>query len=136
MNKFIRRCGLLAALVATLTGPAAALAQTEFQIALRKKYNFKTVVCATCHPAGKEKTERNEFGTLFAKEFTGKNVSKRLADVKDLDVEDPARVKVKNEVTKQFLEALQKIESLPGPGGEKWSELLKAGKLEGVKLRE
>ena len=130
------RLALVCSLIAIMVLPSAALAQTEFQIALRKKYNFKTVTCAACHPNIKDKTERNEFGTLLAKELKGKDVTKRLEDVKEKDVEDPARIKVKEEVTKEFLDALPKVETQKSKSGETFGELLKAGKLEGVKLRD
>ena len=130
-------CGLVATLGLTAGGmPAAALAQTEFQLALRKKYNFKTVTCAACHPNIKDKTERNEFGTLLAKELKAKNVTKRLDEVKDLDLDNVIRMKVREEVTKEFLEALPKVEMQKSAGGETFGDLLKAGKLEGVKLRD
>ncbi len=124
------------------------LAQTEFQKALKKKYDFRTVSCFTCHSKKTELAEeqqeafaenpkafRNAFGKEFAKLLEGKEVTKRLADVKKLSADDPEKKKVIDEVNKEFLDALKKVETLESPSGETYGELLKSAKLEGVKPR-
>ena len=124
------------------------LAQTEFKKALQKKYDYKTVSCFTCHMRKKEisddqqdafkenaKSFRNEFGKGFEKHLKGKDVTKRLADVKGLATDDPDRKKVQEEVTKVFLEALKKIEAEKSPSGATYGELLKNAELDGVKAK-
>jgi len=127
-------CGL----VATEIGLSTAQAQIEFRLALEKKYDKNiTVTCNACHVALKPKTVRNEtFGKELEKALAGKMVSKRLEDVKKLPIEDPAKVKVKEEVTAEFLEALKKVEALKAPAGATYGELIKQGKLDGVKLKD
>jgi hypothetical protein len=122
----------------TLSGLfSGARAQTEFKAALEKKYDRKiTVTCNACHVQGEEKTTRNDFGKLFAKALEGKNVTKRLAEIKDLDADDAKRVKVKDEVSKEFLEALKKVEEMKSKDGATYADLIKTGKQEGIKLKE
>ena len=94
-------CSVVALASLALTGSIEdAGAQTEFKSALERKYDRKiTVSCNACHVLGEEKTARNDFGKLLVKQLDGKNVTKRLDGVKDLDLEDSVRVKVKEEVT-------------------------------------
>jgi cytochrome c553 len=130
-------CGLLGVYGLTIAGnPGTAQAQTEFKTALQKKYDYKLVSCNTCHVSGEEKTVRNDFGKLFAKELEGKKVTERLEAVKDLESDDAKRVKVKEETTEEFLAALKKIEDMKSANGKTYGELLKAGEIEGVKLKE
>ena len=136
-------CGLV-----VISQASPAFAQTEFKKALQKKYDFKTVSCFTCHLRKKEvsddqqaafkenaKAFRNEFGKAFEKHLKGKDVTKRLADVKELATDDPQRKKVREEVTKEFLEALKKLESEKSSSGETYGELLKNAELDGVKAK-
>ena len=47
----------------SMLGPSGdAQAQTEFKVALAKKYAGMTVSCNTCHVSGEEKKVRNDFG--------------------------------------------------------------------------
>jgi hypothetical protein len=123
-------------------------AQTEFQKSLKKKYDFKTVSCYTCHSKKSEVDEeqheafaknskafRNVFGNELAKLLKGKEVTPRLADVKKLKSDDPEKQKVIEEVNKEFLDALKKVETLESPSGETYGELLKTATLPGVKPR-
>lgn len=129
--------GVVALCVAVLLGNTReAQAQTEFKVALQKKYDGMTVSCNTCHVNGEEKKVRNDFGKLFAKELEGKKVTEKLAAVKNLESDDPARVKAREEATADFLVALKKVEGQTGPGGKTYAELLKAGKIDGVKPKE
>jgi hypothetical protein len=124
------------------------LAQTEFKKTLQKKYDFRTVSCYTCHSrkaevpedqqaAFKENAKKfhNAFGKEFVKLLKGKEATKRLADVKKLASDDPEKTKVKDEVNKEFLEALKKVETMESTTGETYGELLKTATLKGVKPR-
>lgn len=44
--------------------------------------------------------------------------------------------KVNEEISKEFLQALEKFETMKSPSGDPWGELFKAGKIEGVKIRK
>ena len=116
------------------------LAQTEFRKAIQAKYNFRTVSCFTCHARVEAGTEnpkqfRNDFGKLFDAHLKDKNVTQRLNDVKSLSSSDPKKKEVQEEVTKDFMDALEKIEKQSHPEGGNWGDALKAGKVEGTKLR-
>lgn len=124
----------------------ATLAHAPFKKALQTKYNLKSVSCFTCHSrkadvAAKDleafsknsKSFRNSFGKQLSKLLEGKNTTKRLTDVKKLEFKDPKKRKATEEVTKDFLEALKKIEPVKSPSGATYGELLKKGKLDGVK---
>ena len=133
-------------ILAAQTPPS--LAQTEFKKTLQKKYDFKTVSCYTCHSRKREVPEEqheafaknskkfhNTFGKEFVKLLKGKEITKRLTDVKKLASDDPEKKKVVDEANKEFLEALKKVETLESPSGETYGELLKAATLSGVKPR-
>ena len=124
----------------------AGIAQTPFKKALQSKYGFTSVSCYTCHSRKSEvpadqlaafkkngKAFRNSFGKEFDKHLKGKNVTKRLADVKGLDSDDPKKVKVVDEVTKEFLDALTKVEVAKSSSDLTYGELLKKAMLDGVK---
>ena len=116
------------------------LAQTEFRKALQAKYNFRTVSCFTCHARVQPGTEnpkqfRNDFGKLFDSHLKDKNVTERLNEVKSLSSTDEKKKQVQEAVTKDFMDALEKIEGQDHPDGGTWGEALKAGKIEGTKLR-
>ena len=124
----------------------ATLAHAPFKKALQAKYDLKSVSCYTCHSrkadiaaedldafAENTKAFRNPFGRELSKLLDGKDTTKRLTDVKKLESDDPKKLKVIDEVTTEFLEALKKIESVKSPSGTTYGELLKQGTLDGVK---
>lgn len=125
---------IIALCVVVLVG-GTAIAQTLFKKALQDKYEFKSVSCNTCHVQGEKKDKRNEFGQLFADELKEKNVTQRINDAKDSE-DDAVKDKVYDEVTKEFLAALKKIEAKKIDNGKTYAELLKTGEVEGVKLPE
>ena len=131
-------------ILAAQTPPS--LAQTAFKKTLQKKYDFKTVSCYACHSKKSEVPEEqhedfkknskafhNVFGKEFVKLLKGKEVTKRLLDVKKLPSDDPEKKKVIDEVNKEFLESLKTVEALEAPSGETYGELLKTATLSGVK---
>ncbi|MCG8586552.1 MAG: hypothetical protein MI757_17755 [Pirellulales bacterium] len=143
----MKRAITMACCLAIVAAPMTpAMAQSAFSKALKKKYNLRSASCYTCHmrssevPEGeKEKFEenkkafRNAFGKAFDTHFAGKNITKRLADVKELESDDPKKVKVTEEVTAEFLEALTKVEKEKSADGKTYGELLKTATLKGVK---
>ena len=135
-------CSLFLLLAQVPSAPA----QSEFKKALQAKYDFKSVSCYACHMRKSEvgadqeaafeengKAFRNAFGKAFDKHLQGKEVTKRLAAVKELDSDDPKKLKVKEEVTQDFLEALTIVETEKSPSGPTYGELLKQAMLDGVK---
>ena len=132
------------AIVAAPVTPA--LAQSPFGKILKTKYNLKSASCYTCHMRSSEISEdqqaaykknkkafRNAFGKALGSHLKGKDVTKRLAAVKKLESDDPKKVKVVDEVKVEFLEALAKVEAEKSADGKTYGELLKTGKLSGVK---
>ena len=122
MKKSVSRLCLLLIVIGQAT---PCIAQTEFKKALQKKHNLKSVTCFACHAKKSEvpqdqqaaykkkaKSFRNDFGKEFDKHLKNKNVTKRLAEVKRLKSTDPKKKKVVDEVTKEFLDALQKVDPL------------------------
>ena len=53
--------------------------------------------------------------------------------MKELESDDPKKMKVTKEVTEEFLEALIRVEALKSPSGVTYGELLKKATLDGVK---
>ena len=123
------------ALLAIVGNVGITHAQTLFRTQLKDKYGFKIVSCNTCHVSGKPKTMRNDFGQLFADELAAKTVTDRLNKVKTLDRDDPKRKAVEETVTKEFHEALKKIEAMEAPGGGTYADALKAGEVDGITLK-
>ena len=92
-----------------------------------------------------KKAFRNDFGQQFAKLLKGKNVTKRILAAKaaakaaretpgEADAEAELG-KVKVAITKEFLEALIKVEKIKSPAGPTYGELLEKGPLDGVKQK-
>ncbi len=48
---------------------------------------------------------------------------------------NPTKDKVVEEVTKEFLEALRKVNAEKAPGGKTYGDLLEKGPLEGIRRR-
>lgn len=143
-----RLFGAVFCMTALLVHSPATLAHAPFKKGLQKKYDFKSVSCYTCHArkadiaakdlddfARNSRSFRNSFGSQLGKLLAGKNTTQRLMDVKKLDLDDPKKIKVINDVTSDFLEALKKVELVKSPSGPTYGELLKMGILAGVKSK-
>ena len=71
---------------------------------------------------------------MFFKEFADKDFSKRWNDLED---DKEARKKLeKEEMAPAFTEALKEIGDKENDDGEKYIDLIKAGKIEGTKLKK
>ncbi len=120
---------------------APAFGQSELRKALQKKYRFKSVSCYTCHAHVEKgtkdpKTHRNDFGKAFDAILADKDLTGRIKSVKSLSRSDPKKKEVVDAVVADFLTALEQVEKEKSPEGETYGELLKDGKLDGVKLRK
>ena len=123
--------GLVIAVVAT---PAAG--HGIFKKTLEKKYKPEglRVTCNMCHVKGEEKTERNEVGQVFFKEFEGMDLSAQWDAV-----EGDERKKLETEVmAPAFLKALDKIyeREKAGEVDTSFHTQIPAGEVEGTKLRK
>ena len=139
MKWFVTTVACCLLTVATSNFPAQS--QTVFKKALQQKYGFKSVSCNACHQKGKDadgkslsKEHRNEFGEALHGLLAEKNASQRIKDAKKAGAD--ARKKMNAEVTVEFLEALTDVEKMESPDGPSWGELLRDGKMEGVKVKE
>ena len=133
---------VLCCLLMVVTSSFPAHSQTVFKKALQKKHDFKSVSCTACHLKGKDangkalgKEHRNAFGEAIYKLLADKEVTKRIKEAKKAGLD--AKKKVNEEVTQEFLEALSTVEEMPSQEeGSTWGELLREGKLEGVKVKK
>lgn len=119
-------------LIATSGGNSPVMAHGIFKKTIETKYEGLRVTCYMCHVKKEEKTVRNEFGELFVVELKGQDLSARWNAV-----EGDERKALENDVmAPAILEALVKIEKKENGDGEKYGELIPAGKIEGSKLKK
>ena len=125
---------LLVLVCLSLLVPGVARGHKVFEKELEKQYK-KTInaSCNTCHVAKKEKTERNKFGDLFAKEFKGKDFSKKWNKME----RDEQKEFEKAEMIPAFQKALKKIKEMkPEKGKETYDTLISTFKLDGIKEKK
>jgi len=145
----IRPVLLVAGFVVLTVQASVCSAHVEMGKALKAKYKFRSASCYTCHSRKKDVAEadhaaykenakafRNSFGDSLAKLLEGKEVTKRMAEIKELKKGDPKKVAVVDDVVEQFLEALEEAEAEESPDGPTYGEALEAGTLDGVKKRK
>lgn len=125
--------GLALGIVGMLTPNADA--HMAFKKQLAKKYAGTKVSCNACHIKGKPKTERNDFGKLFAKEFKAQKLE-LSAGFKAQPDKDSKKEYIKSVMIPEFDKALKKIKELKNADKEKYDDLIKAGKQDGIKLKE
>ena len=124
--------GLLS-LTALLTSPAMAL--PPFKKAFEARYadkekmpEFAAVVrkegCNVCHVKGEEKNVQNDYGKELNKLIEG-DAKHRLDDAKANGTSEEAQAKRLEELEAAFT----KVEGMKSAAGEKYGDLLKAGKL-------
>lgn len=101
----------------------------SFKKALSKKYAKMKVSCNACHVKSKPKSERNEFGKLFFKEFKDKKLTENF---KKLTGDE--KKKFEQEVMiPAFNKALEKIKKMKKKDTEKtYDELIKAGEIPNI----
>jgi hypothetical protein len=119
-----------------------ASADTLFMKALKEKYDYRIVSCYTCHAKGDDpatgepygKEVRNDFGKLFEPALDAKKMHDQLHAIKE--AEGDAKKPLQEVASKDFLEALTTVEAMKAEDGKTYGEKLKAGEVEGVKLKE
>jgi hypothetical protein len=110
-------------------------AQTKLGTVFKKKYSLRSVSCYACHVKGEEKDVLNPFGHKIGKLLEGKNVTKRLKAAKEIE-EEEEKEEVIAVIEQEFLEAFKKLEKLKAPSGNTYAEAIRAGEIEGIKLRK
>lgn len=111
-----------------------AQAESRFGTAMKKHYRLRSVSCYTCHIKGEEKEVLNSFGKTVDKLVEGKQLSEEVAIAKDAESE--ARQKIYEEVEKEFIAALKKLDKMKLPNGKTYAEAITSGEIEGIKLRD
>ncbi len=125
--------GLVLMLVVSASFCARSQAHMTFKKELTKKYEGMKVSCDACHVKGKPKTERNEFGKLFHKEFKDKKITENF---KKLD-RDGKKQYEKEVMVPEFKKALEKIKKMKKKDTEMtFDELIKAGEIAGISKKE
>ncbi len=107
-----------------------------FKKALEKKYKEEglRVTCFMCHIKGEKKTERNDVGELFFKEFEGQDLSAKWEAV-----EGDERKKLEADIMVPALEkALETIyqREKAGESETTYGAQIPAGEVEGTKLKK
>ena len=101
-------------------------AHMTFKKEISKKYPDMKITCNACHVNKKPKTERNEFGKLFAKQLKDKNIS---ATFKDLSRDEKKQYE-KEVMVPEFTKALEKVKKMkPKDSDSTYDELIKAGEI-------
>ena len=118
--------------VAVFLSPSLLMAHTTFKKELGKKYPTMKISCSACHVDKKPKTQRNDFGKLFAKEFKGKDISATFKSLKG----DEKKKYEKEVMIPAFAAALKKIQKQKNKAGETYDALIKSGAMPGITKKE
>ena len=103
---------------------------------LKKRYNLRSISCVACHQPEKKQKSKDEltaFGSDIAKLLDGKMVSERIAAAKELSRQQ--RKEVLDAIEKEYVEALEKLDTMKTASGRLYSEAIPAGDIEGAKPR-
>ena len=133
---------LFAACVIVLAS-AHAEAHSLFKKAMEKAYPTMKVSCNACHIKGEPKTKHSEFGEIFHKELEKSNVTKEWKAAKEDGGKEAQKAYEKDTMLPLFEKALKKIQKSTVPevegeenpnAGKTYDELIKAEKIDGIKI--
>ena len=122
-------CGA-SALMMMLVFCSTSSAHMAFKKHLQKKYPGMKVNCNACHIKKKPKTERSEFGKLFAKPLKESNPT-ITADWKSKKGDEKKKYEAEVMVP-AFDKLLTKVKMSKNDKDEVYDELIKAGKIDGI----
>ncbi len=104
---------------------------TIFKKQMQKKFENLVVKCEACHVKKEPKTVRNAFGELFFQELKDDNLTAQWEQLKGLE-----KKKFETEVmAPRFDKILEEIKERTNKEGEKYGDILAAGKLENTRIR-
>jgi len=126
-----RLCLIVCLILITVVPPAPA--QTKLGVMIKEHYGLRLATCYACHVKDEEKDKLGEFGIVVGKLLVGKDITKRLEQVKDLEDDDENKQKVYGEVETEFAEALKKLDVLIAPNGKTYAEAIQGGEIDGLK---
>lgn len=118
------------------------MAHSIFKKSMEKSYPIMKVSCNACHVKGEKKTVRNDFGELFFKELKADKVTQSWKDAKT-NGRDAQKAYEKETMTPLFEKALKKVKEATVPevegvtnpdAGKTWDEMIKAVKVDGIKV--
>jgi hypothetical protein len=99
------------------------------------------VSCYACHVEKDENGKKvdkdvlNDLGIVIKKGMGDGTATQRINEVKEEERE--VQKKVHKQIAAEFLEAMDEIDKMKTPDGEStWGELIKAGKIDGVKMKK
>lgn len=124
-------CALMMAGMTLIMSPSSSLAHTTFKKELGKKYSTMKISCSACHVDKKPKSQRNDFGKLFDKEFKGKDISATFKSKKG----DEKKKYEKEVMIPAFAAALKKIQKMK-KDGQSYDALIKSGTMPGITKKE
>lgn len=102
----------------------------SFKKALSKKYANMKISCNACHVKAKPKSDRNEFGKLFHKQFKDKKLTENFKKLTG----DEKKQYEKDVMIVEFNKALEKIKKMKKKDTDKtYDELIKAGEIPEIK---
>ena len=122
---------LLVAGMALFVSPSPSMAHTTFKKELGKKYPTMKISCSACHVDKKPKSQRNDFGKLFGKEFKGKDIS---ATFKSKKGEEKKKYE-KEVMIPAFTAALKKIQKMK-KDGQTYDARIKSGTMPVITKKE
>lgn len=118
------------------------MAHSLFKKSMEKSYPVMKVSCNACHVKGEKKSVRNDFGDLFFKEMKADKVTQNWKDAKT-NGRDAQKAYEKETMAPLFEKALKKVkestlpevEGVTNPdAGKTWDEMIKAEKVDGIKV--
>ncbi len=128
--------------IALGTSEAETMAHSLFKKSMEKSYPIMKVSCNSCHIKGEKKSVRNEFGELFFKEMKADKVTQNWKDAKE-NGRDAQKAYEKETMAPLFEKALKKVKESAVPevegvenpdAGKTWDEMIKAEKIDGIKV--
>ena len=106
--------------------PVAGHAHMTFKKEISKKYPEMKITCNACHVDKKPKTERNEFGKLFAKQLKDKDITENFKSREG----DERKAYEKEVMIPEFKKALEKVKKMKPEYSElTYDDLIKAGEM-------
>lgn len=112
------------------SGMPAVNAHSEFKKMFEEEYTTLKITCNACHEKGKKKDERNEFGQAIHKKVETEKFSEELKKITD---KEEKKKYMEDTVLPAIKTAFKDVvDNDKNDAGDKWSDLIKDGKLPGT----
>lgn len=121
-----------AAVIGLFAEPSSA--HNAFKKRLEAKYENLKVTCNSCHVKGeKDKSLRNEFGKLFSKKLADQNLTQQW---RAFEEREDKRAFENDVMVPAFDQALAEIKEMVNEDDVTYAELIQAGKIPDLEIRE